>query len=142
MKKNVFALALALALCLGLVPTAALAAEEPQRGVLTYTQAIAPQYEDAQEFSEGLAAVKKDGKWGYINEQGKVVVPFQYDVAYIFNEGYAVVGTIEHGATRETEEWVDEANGVPGHYEPVTVTYDACRLGFIDKAGNYTPFTN
>ncbi len=143
MKQKMTVLILSLALCLGLLPTAAMAAEGPaQRGVLTYTQAIAPQYEDAQEFSESLAAVKKDGKWGYIDETGKVVIPFQYDVAYVFNEGYAVVGTIEHNATRETEEWVEGEGDEIGHYEPVTVTYDACRLGFIDKAGNYKPFTN
>lgn len=114
--------------------------EEPQRGVLTYTQVVAPQYEDAQKFSEGLAAVKKDGKWGYIDEQGEVVVPFQYDVAYVFNEGYAVVGTIEHGATYNEDGYVEGENGEEGHWETFTVTYDACYLGFIDKQGSYKPF--
>ncbi len=30
-------------------------------------------------FSNGLLAAKKDGKWGYINEQGEVVIDFIYD---------------------------------------------------------------
>jgi len=141
MKKRVLSLALALVMCLGLVPTAAMAAEEaPQRGVLTYTEAIAPQYEDAQEFSEGLAAVKKDGKWGYIDETGKVVIPFQYDVAYVFNEGCAVVGTVKRGLQRVEEQWVMGEDGEETWGE-VTVTYDSCHLGFIDKRGNYKPFT-
>ena len=28
-----------------------------------------------KEFKDGLAAVKKDGKWGYIDESGELVVP-------------------------------------------------------------------
>lgn len=39
-------------------------------------------YEDAMSFSDGLIAVKQNGKWGYINEQGKTVVPFRYDSAW------------------------------------------------------------
>ena len=39
-------------------------------------------YEDAMSFSDGLIAVKQNGKWGYLNEQGKTVVPFQYDSAW------------------------------------------------------------
>ncbi len=30
---------------------------------------IKPQFYDAESFSDGLARVKKDGKWGYINKE-------------------------------------------------------------------------
>lgn len=40
---------------------------------------IAIMYENAMDFSEGLAAVKKDGKWGYINESGVTAIPFELD---------------------------------------------------------------
>lgn len=40
---------------------------------------IALLYENAMDFSEGLAAVKKGGKWGYINEKGVTVIPFELD---------------------------------------------------------------
>lgn len=40
---------------------------------------IALMYEKAMDFSDGLAAVKKDGKWGYINESGVTVIPFELD---------------------------------------------------------------
>lgn len=57
-----------------------------------YGSIIIPhQYEDASEFSEGLAAVKKDGKWGYINKADEVVIPLLYDEAEPFSEGLAVV---------------------------------------------------
>lgn len=36
-------------------------------------------YESAYSFSEGLAAVKVNGKWGFINTSGEVVVPCKYD---------------------------------------------------------------
>ncbi|MEG4518472.1 MULTISPECIES: WG repeat-containing protein [unclassified Microcoleus] len=36
--------------------------------------AIAPQFSVAGSFSEGLAAVKRDGKSGFINQTGKPVI--------------------------------------------------------------------
>ena len=35
---------------------------------------MSPQYDACSSFSEGLAAVKKGGKWGYIDKTGKTVV--------------------------------------------------------------------
>lgn len=42
-------------------------------------------------FNEGLIPVKKDGKYGYINEHNQIVIPFNYDDAFEFSEGFAVV---------------------------------------------------
>ena len=36
-------------------------------------------YEDARPFSEGLAAVKTEEGWGFINEAGEAVIPFGFD---------------------------------------------------------------
>ena len=41
--------------------------------------AIMPQYERVGWFSEGLASVQKNGKVGFINKRGDVVIPFIYD---------------------------------------------------------------
>lgn len=57
---------------------------------LSYEVIIDPQYEDAFSFSEGLAAVKKDGKWGYIDMEDSTVIPFQFDYAFSFSKGLAV----------------------------------------------------
>lgn len=128
MKKRILSLALVLAMALSLIP-AALAAEadKPQRGVLTYSEQIAPQYEKAELFSEDLAAVKKNGKWGYIDHDNKVVIPFQYELAFEFSEGYAVVAK----SSRQ------EVYGEGTEWEISDTYYE---LGFIDKAGKYTPF--
>ena len=37
------------------------------------------QYDKVMDFSEGLAAVSKDGKWGFIDKTGKEVIKPQYD---------------------------------------------------------------
>lgn len=49
-------------------------------------------FEDLHIFSEGLAAVKKKGKWGFIDNQADVVIPTQYDnVDYFRPSGLCAV---------------------------------------------------
>lgn len=48
-------------------------------------------YDFAQRFSEGLAVVVLNNKYGFIDVQGHVKIPFMYDNAYSFKEGLAVV---------------------------------------------------
>ncbi len=52
---------------------------------------VRPQYDSAKGFKEGLAAVKLNGKWGFIDKTGKVVIPFQFSEAWSFAEGLAAV---------------------------------------------------
>ena len=67
---------------------------------------LEPQFRSAQNFSQGLAAVeeaganlifakeekKKRGLWGYVNESGTLVIPFQFQFASPFLEnGFAYV---------------------------------------------------
>ncbi len=46
-------------------------------------------YDECGSLSDGLFAVCQDGKWGYVNEQGTVVIPLEYDASWkeypIFN---------------------------------------------------------
>ena len=67
------------------------------------------QYDQLEPFSDGMAAVGKNGKWGYINHKGEEVIPCQFDseaeegeggelnfgksycVSHRFSEGVAVV---------------------------------------------------
>lgn len=57
-------------------------------------------YEKAWVFSEGLAAVMKEGKVGFINEKNEIVIPFRHnysnvcrmnDFGYIFRNGYCAM---------------------------------------------------
>lgn len=49
------------------------------------------QYDELYPFSEGLAAVKKNDKFGFINTKGELVIPCQYQYAGQFKEGLACV---------------------------------------------------
>jgi len=46
---------------------------------------ISPQYEEARSFSYGYAAVKKDGKWGFIDTSGKICIEPQFQDAMDMN---------------------------------------------------------
>lgn len=48
-------------------------------------------FEDACLFVDELAAVKKDGKWGFINRKGEQVIDYQYHEAKSFSGGFAPV---------------------------------------------------
>lgn len=52
---------------------------------------------EALPFSNGLAAVKRDGKWGYINKHFELVIPYQYDSADSFIGSLAKVETRKGG---------------------------------------------
>ncbi len=42
-------------------------------------------------FKNGLVAILKDNKWGYLNTSGKLFIPMKYDIASEFKDGYAIV---------------------------------------------------
>lgn len=48
-------------------------------------------YDDVGPFSEGMAAVNKDGKWGFINKEGEIIIQPVYKSAWAFHEGFARV---------------------------------------------------
>lgn len=70
-------------------------------------------------FSEGLAAVMKEGKIGFINAENEVVIPFifeytdkcsMYDFGYIFHNGYCAMTNAEGklGLIDKSGNWVIE----------------------------------
>ena len=131
MNKRVFAAILLLAFALALAaPTFAVA---EVRGVAVFEEFIAPQYEDAGIFSEGFAPVKMDGKWGFIDLENELIIPYEYDYASYFSEGYAVVG--KHG-TRTYMNW--EWDYVNETYIPYDL--EVIYMGRVDCSGEYKPF--
>lgn len=103
-------------------------------------EAIGFMYDEAKQFSEGLAAVRKEKKYGYINKEGETVIPFDYDYAYSFENGIAQVKQNErYGFINKKGEVV-----TPVHYlgiissfkEGVAIVRNENRkYGFINEAG-------
>ncbi|MCK5208535.1 MAG: WG repeat-containing protein, partial [Cyclobacteriaceae bacterium] len=52
---------------------------------------IKAEFEDANYFKGGLAAVKKNDNWGYINQKGEFVIERRFDAAFPFSNNFAVV---------------------------------------------------
>uniref|UniRef100_B8HNA7 KWG Leptospira repeat protein n=1 Tax=Cyanothece sp. (strain PCC 7425 / ATCC 29141) TaxID=395961 RepID=B8HNA7_CYAP4 len=101
--------------------------------------AIAPQFEEAQSFSEGLAAVKKGGQWGFIDRSGAMVIPPQFDQVEPFQAGVAKV-TLDHKT-----EFIDTTgvtvDNPPPPQSSATATGDLVptqtwgKHGFVDRSG-------
>ena len=74
---------------------------------LTGEEVFLGNFKYAGRFSTGLATVSLDGvKWGYIDREGTMVIKPQYDGAYPFSEGLALV--------KRGEEWLFiDRNGKP-----------------------------
>jgi hypothetical protein len=76
---------------------------------------IKPQFDEAHDFSEGLAAVNQGakghmgGKWGYIDKDGTLVIPARY--------GYAGQFKNERACVEEAEHW--KLIGTKGNATPV-----------------------
>ena len=48
-------------------------------------------YDFVDSFSEGLAYIRKNGKYGYVNTDGELVIPIKYTQALMFLNGVALV---------------------------------------------------
>jgi hypothetical protein len=97
-------------------------------------------YDEAKDFHEGLAAVKKADRWGYIDKTGKEITPFTQNsgIGY-FSEGLA--------AFSQNDRWgfIDKtgAQVIPFIFSSVSefseglaaVLYKG-KWGFMDKTGN------
>ena len=57
------------------------------------TIVIEPRFKEGDEFSEGLAGVQINGKWGFINRAGDVVIPPKWLWVDHFSGGLAAVGS-------------------------------------------------
>jgi len=103
--------------------------------------AIPPEMGGESSFSEGLAVVKLNGKYGYMDTQGRVVIPARFDQARSFSEGLALV------QVNGTWSFIDRTGNQVITAPPSTVeiapfsdglarfTNEASETGFIDKNG-------
>lgn len=106
-------------------------AKDGKRGfcnIVTDEVIVAPTtYTKAWIFSEGLAAVEKDGMIGFVNTEGELVIPCKYSYRgnslsqFVFHDGYCVVADSSNkiGAIDTKGQWV-----VKPRYDAVELTKD------------------
>jgi hypothetical protein len=94
---------------------------------------IEPFYENVSEFKYGLAAVQLKKKWGYVNDLGQVVVPFDFEEVGTYSEyfSYPEVSYYEFNNT-----WVNRIFQTPPKLKQVyaPVKKDG-KWGYINRQG-------
>lgn len=104
-------------------------------------------FEEIKSFQEGLAAVRIEGKWGYIDTTGYIVIKPQFKddtyshILYDFSEGFAPVKIKDKwGFINTTGRVVIEPQfedyDYDGFVEGLAAVKVKKKWGFIDKSGN------
>lgn len=99
------------------------AIKDGQRCYIDKTGQIVITGYDGGTFSEGLAPVEDGDKYGYIDTNGEIVLPFQYDHAGSFNEGVAVFITKGRNGFEDGKQGVIDRTGdiiIPCEYDAIT----------------------
>lgn len=83
--------------------------------------------------SHGLCQVKKDGKYGYIEETGELVIPFKYERAFPFSENGLAFVVCENGLGG----YIDQHGELV--IEPIYESGSSFKFGFaaVSKNGKY-----
>ena len=100
-----------------------------------------------QEFAGALYPIKKDGKWGYLNNRLEMAIPAQFSKAEDFNEGFAAVSDKVNDAQGQTKElfgYIDTTGKIIVDYkydkvldfsEGMAAVVKNGKYGYINKAG-------
>ena len=101
---------------------------------------ISPKYQEVGLFNEGVAPVRLNGKYGFVDRDGTCVIPYKYEDAGVFSEGLARVclgdkyGFIDkNGKTVVPYKYSDAGDFIDGL---AAVFFDG-RKGYIDKTGQW-----
>ena len=107
---------------------------------------IPAQYEKAWVFSEGLGAVVKDNKLGFVNKTGELVIPCQFNWKkpsgetgeFLFKDGYCIVFNSlgKRGVINKTGEWVlqPEYDYISDLTKNLRIVYQNEKYGLLNTA--------
>lgn len=100
---------------------------------------------DYKSFSEGLVAVYRNGKYGYMNKMRELVIPYRYQYTDKFKNGLAMVSQYDkYGAIDQSGQTIVPIKfAYLGSYSDDLALYaennhwnDGFQYGFVDKKGN------
>jgi hypothetical protein len=100
--------------------------------------AIELKFEDVKSFSEGLAAVQQNSKWGFIDKTGKTVIQPQFNRVESFREDLAAVQQgSKWGFIDKTGKMViqPQFDATAGFSEGLALIENQGKIGVIDKTG-------
>ena len=109
-----------------------------QNGVLVYKG----EYGDMLMYHNQDDVEQHEGKWGYVNKKGKLVIPVQYDDANYFSVGLACVkkndkyGFIDSSGNQIIYYLFDEVRAFDPQCEMALVCRNG-KWGWINKYGDY-----
>ncbi|MBO5157748.1 MAG: WG repeat-containing protein [Prevotella sp.] len=69
-------------------------------------------YEGILPFSNGLAAIKHNGKWGYVNDKFQIVIPLKYDSCEIANKYLNKVYQKLEGTNLVITSWINRKDSI------------------------------
>ena len=104
---------------------------------------LADNITNVEPFSDGLAPIEIDWKYGYINHEGKVVIPPRFDFAGPFVDGLAIVETNDKWGLIFVDGQGNTLAILSDKYETVNCLVEGRasvlvnhKLGAIDRNGN------
>ena len=94
---------------------------------------IQAQFDDAEDFKDGKAKVKKAGLWGMIDKNGNWLIPAEFDDINSFKNGNAIARKGDkYGIIDENGKWILEPN-----YEKLTLFESGLALATKDAKQGY-----
>ena len=108
-------------------------------GMYVVAQSWAKEYDRVDACNCGLALVKKAGKFGYVSEKGKLIIPLIYDEGLAFSEDKAAVSILGKWGFVDTKgnEFVrPQYNEVYSFHDGLAVVAKSGSYGYIDTAGS------
>src|SRR5437867_6064368 len=93
----------------------------------------------ASRYSDGIGAVAKDGKWGYADVSGNVVIPLRFNYAGEFESGLARVsqGGKYFFINRKGERITPEFDGAFDFSEDLAAVEVDRKIGYIRRDGTF-----
>jgi hypothetical protein len=107
---------------------------------------LPPEIDKAFSFSDGLAPVSSNGKYGYIDTKGKIIVPTKYAFAKAFSSGLGLVAELDEKTNSMKWGYVNKQNEVKikcqfsyayNFSNELAMVQNGTDYGYIDKEGSY-----